>query len=218
MSGVTYPKTWVNGETLTHTDLNAQFTAVNTAAGAASGLATLNASSLVVEDPANATATKSAGKICKWGASEAFQCSALTATTLTSSIADGTAPLTVTSTTQVSNLTASAVGDGTNKINTKIINIGDWNMDTTDSVNVAHGLTLANIRVVEGTIRNDAGDTFYPIAEALISAGSAVNGAYAHANATNIVIQRLLNGFFDGSAAFDGTSYNRGWVVITYVS
>ena len=77
--------------------------------GSASGLATLDGSSLVVEDPANATATKTAGKICKWGTSEAFQCSALTATTisgtqLTSTIATGTAPLVVTSTTEVANL------------------------------------------------------------------------------------------------------------------
>ena len=33
--------------------------------------------------------------------------------------------------------------DGTNHIKTNIINIGDWNMDTTISVYIAHGLTLS---------------------------------------------------------------------------
>lgn len=115
MSGATFPKTWSDGETLTHTDLNGNFSAVNEAVGAASGIASLNSSSLAVEDPANATATKSAGKICKWGASEAFQCSALTATTVagttgnfsgqvTSTVATGTAPFVIASTTEVANL------------------------------------------------------------------------------------------------------------------
>jgi len=75
--------------------------------GSASGIATLNGSSLVVEDPANATATKTAGKICKWGTSEAFECGALAASgQITSTVATGTAPFSIASTTKVSNLNA----------------------------------------------------------------------------------------------------------------
>lgn len=38
----------------------------------------------------------------------------------------------------------------------KVIEIGDWDMDTTDSVNVAHGLTLSKIINVRAIIRDDA--------------------------------------------------------------
>lgn len=250
MSGVTFPKTWADGETLTHTDLNATTAAINTAVGVASGLASLNSSTLVVEDPANATATKAAGKICKWGASEAFQCSALTATTiagttitgsgvvqgtqLTSTIADGTAPLVVTSTTEVANLkaatatlattatsatsattatTANRVTDGTNNIRIKVIDIGDWNMDATASVTVAHGLTLANIRSVSGVIRNDSGSTSYCITPQ----ANATEAVYMSSiGATVVSLGRAGAGIFDHTD-FDATSYNRGWIAITYV-
>ena len=210
MSGVTFPKTWADGETLTHTDLNATTAAINTAVGVASGLASLNSSTLVVEDPANATATKAAGKICKWGASEAFQCSALTATQVTATIADGTAPVVTTSKTICTNLTAGGVGDGTNRILTKIVNIGDWNMDSTASVTVAHGLTLANIRDVQVLIRQDLDTPYYPLDYSghgywnVISAGGVV------------ALYRTAGGTFD-STDFDATSFNRGWITITYV-
>ena len=112
--------------------------------GSASGIATLNGSSLVVEDPANATATKTAGKICKWGTSEAFECSVLSATAvsgttitgsstvqgtkLISTVATGTAPLTVASTTGVANLTASSIiasyYDGSSSTNTATVDLG----------------------------------------------------------------------------------------------
>lgn len=114
------PKQWVNGEVLTHTDLNTQFNTILDNVAVASGIASLDGSTLVVQDPANATATKAAGKICKWGNSEAFQCSALTATTgafsgvVTSTVATGTAPFTVSSTTEVTNLKAATATTATN--------------------------------------------------------------------------------------------------------
>lgn len=104
---------------------------------------------------------------------------------------------------------------GTSAFKCKIIDIGDWNMDTTASVNVAHGLTFANIRAVNMTIRNDANDTFYPVTT---GAGVATGEAYlsCQVDATNVVCTRMTGSAFD-AVAFDSTSYNRGWVTIWYV-
>jgi len=228
MGTVTYPKQFVNGETLTHTDLNAQFQAISSAAGVASGLATLDSGALVEQDPTNATATKAAGKICKWGASEAFQCSALAATSVsaTSVSATSVATDTISEETAAAGVTidgmlvkdggAAAVSDGTNIIKTKIIDIGDWNMDSTNSVTIAHGLTLANIRSVSAIIRDDA-DTFsVPLTPGNIISGTEVDIWISTINSTTIALLRRAGSSFDGPS-FDSTSYNRGWVTITYV-
>lgn len=57
------PKQWVNGEVLTHTELNAQFNTILDNVAVASGIASLDGSSLVVQNPVNATATPGASKI-----------------------------------------------------------------------------------------------------------------------------------------------------------
>lgn len=94
----------------------------------------------------------------------------------------------------------------------KVIDIGDWNMDTVASVNVAHGLTLANIRTIQFIIRNDANDTYYP----LEYYGDAACSGYWKVDATNVILSKYAGEFFDGEA-FDATSFNRGWVTIWYV-
>jgi hypothetical protein len=96
----------------------------------------------------------------------------------------------------------------------KIIDIGDWNMDSTVSVNVAHGLTLANIRTVQILIRNDTDASYYSL-EGIHTSGGAVEG-YFNLSATNVTAVRVTSGFFD-TTAFDSTTYNRGWITITYV-
>ena len=107
-------------------------------------------------------------------------------------------------------LGVSAVQDGTNIIKTKIINIGTWNMDTTDYVLIAHGLTLAKIRYISAIIRADANDFWYPL-----NLGG--NGQWL-VGATNIQLSRVGSGSFD-STDFDtmGDDGNRGWITITYV-
>lgn len=91
------------------------------------------------------------------------------------------------------------------------IDIGDWNMDTTSSINVAHGVTdYKKIRIVGVTIRNDADTANY---ELLRFSGTKNEGGVEEINATNIVLGRLSAGFFD-STDFDSTSYNRGYIRI----
>lgn len=104
------------------------------------------------------------------------------------------------------------LSDGTNIIKTKIINIGDWDMDATNAVNVAHGLTLAKIRSADFTVRDDSDAQYY-----IASACSTPDELYVILiDATNVQLGRKIGGSFDG-VGFDATSFNRGWVTITYV-
>ena len=97
-------------------------------------------------------------------------------------------------------------------LKTKVIDIGDWNMDSTSTANVAHGVTLGNIRQVVVMIRDDAATTFAP----LDIDNSTAQGGYVTIGTTNVVLSRILGGLFD-TASYDSTSYNRGWIVIEYV-
>jgi len=96
---------------------------------------------------------------------------------------------------------------------TKIIDIGDWNMDSTASLSVAHGLTLANIRSVFVTIRNDA-DTLYTMLPTIDT--TALSNERVDFDGTNVIMLRSLSGTFDGTD-YDATTYNRGWITILYV-
>lgn len=82
-----------------------------------------------------------------------------TTQTITTTVSTGTSPLTVSSTTVCTNLNA----EQHNGLKVKVVDIGPWNMDSSDSSSVTHGLTLANIRSVNVLIRNDVGTVSYPI-------------------------------------------------------
>jgi hypothetical protein len=106
--------------------------------------------------------------------------------------------------------------DGTNHIKTKIIDIGDWNMDTTDTVLITHGMTLAKIRAVSATIRNDADTSYQPCTTGRVATVNEIE-CYIHTiSSTTISLSRRGTGVFD-STDYDSTSYNRGWITITYV-
>jgi len=102
----------------------------------------------------------------------------------------------------------------------KTIEIGDWNMDSTASATVAHGLSATawkNIRSVEIMIRNDAGgtDTYYNDSTDT-SANADAGVEVTSIDATNITLNRAGSGTFDATT-FNDTSYNRGWVTVWYV-
>lgn len=111
--------------------------------------------------------------------------------------------------------------ESTKRILTKVIEIGDWNMDTTASINVAHGLSSqANIRSVSVLIRSDTGSNTSVISNSCIDDITGAGGdqqawVYYANTSTNIAISRLTGGVFDGTS-YDSTSYNRGWVTIQY--
>lgn len=98
-----------------------------------------------------------------------------------------------------------AGGNGT-YLKRKILEIGNWNMDSLTTFYVAHGLSISNIRRVTTLIRDDANTSYYNFE----SYGSFFIGV------TNISLSRTASSLFD-STSFDSTSYNRGWVIIEYV-
>lgn len=94
----------------------------------------------------------------------------------------------------------------------KHINIGNWDMDATASVSIAHGLTLLNVINVEAMVFNDAATLAYP-AVALDSA--TLDLYFTSIDATNVNIARKNGGFFD-SVDFDLTPYSRGHICVWY--
>jgi hypothetical protein len=102
-------------------------------------------------------------------------------------------------------------------IKTKVIEIGDWNMDATEQLTVLHGLDETKIRgVVDVVIRHDTtlntdSLKYYPDFEY-----SQSDGNYTLVQNTGyIVLQRRTGGHFD-SASYDATSFNRGWITFLY--
>lgn len=99
-------------------------------------------------------------------------------------------------------------------LNTKIIDIGDWNMDSSPwpSVNPVHGLTLSKIRNISVIIRNNTGTQYYDF-------NYLNNNETSHrsisVNATVVILLRADIGGFD-NPLFNSTSYNRGWITIQY--
>lgn len=99
------------------------------------------------------------------------------------------------------------------------LQIGDWDMDATGTVAVAHGLSATEwktIRRVSVIIRNDADtkyhDTSYPEGNSQNQIG------ITSFDPTNFNLERLQaasGGDFD-STDYDSTSYNRGWINFEY--
>lgn len=106
------------------------------------------------------------------------------------------------------------------EIFTKVVDIGDWNMASTASLQVAHGLTYANIRHVDVLIRNDADDQRNSLNIYDNTGGVGVNGGAIYVDSTNIRLYRAssVNGGMYDNTSYDSTSYNRGWIFITYTN
>lgn len=94
-------------------------------------------------------------------------------------------------------------------LNVKVVDIGDWNMDTTASVNVAHGVTWSKIRSITVSIWNDD-SVLYTFFDGSTTSPS------VYANSVNVILTRITSGFFD-SVNFNATSFNRGYVTIWYI-
>lgn len=109
-------------------------------------------------------------------------------------------------------------------LNAKIIDIGDWNMTSTPSVSVAHGLTLSKIVSISVVIRDDTDSAHYFYSN-FRSLSVNITNEGIKADATNVILQRgsswssaptvVFVENFTG-ASFDATSYNRGFILIFY--
>jgi hypothetical protein len=114
-----------------------------------------------------------------------------------------------------SEITNAAAGIGVTIPRQKVIEIGDWNMDSTAYVEVAHGLTLSKIIGVRGMIRDDTDALKLRIGSLSPSSGFP-ESSISDIDATNIKVERLGGGYFD-STGFDSTSFNRGWLIVDYL-
>lgn len=97
-------------------------------------------------------------------------------------------------------------------LRTKIFAIGSWNMDTSTSKSVTHGLTYSTIRRVEVMIGRDDGASYVPIHYP--HTDDIPSGRYAIATSSIVMIRRT-GAQFDGAGYVD-TTINRGWVVVDY--
>jgi hypothetical protein len=100
-----------------------------------------------------------------------------------------------------------------NNLKTVILDIGDWNMDTTTNVLVPHGIEdlISKKHWIDVTILGDV--------EIQADPTSLYAGGYpAIANVFNdkINLVRTTGGAFDNTS-YNATSYNRGWIKITYI-
>jgi len=98
-------------------------------------------------------------------------------------------------------------------LKSKVIEIGDWDMDANFSKAILHGLTAANIRGLSALIRSDDA-SFLNDMNVTDGSSGGLNGTYI--STTTIVLARETGGHFD-KTTYNATSYNRGWVTLWYV-
>jgi hypothetical protein len=114
-------------------------------------------------------------------------------------------------------------GAGALSLKTKVFQLGDWNMDSTASIDVTLDTganTMSKYLMINAMIRND-GDTqtnkldVYPnSATPTMAGGSGILIMYTGGN----TIARLYRGdssVYDGTN-YDSTSYNRGTLTVVY--
>jgi len=102
----------------------------------------------------------------------------------------------------------------------KDINIGDWNMDTTDGVNIPHGLTATEYLTIKGvyvTIIDDSGVSLRDLQSSdMANFNYDMQGSVEGINATNIFLKRKPAGYFDTST-YDSVGFNRGYITFSYI-
>lgn len=102
-----------------------------------------------------------------------------------------------------------------NKVITKVIDIGDWDMNATAGVNINHGISdSTKILSVAVSIISDNSGVVSDLAKPIDNV-TAVGGGY-FASATQILLTRVAGGYYD-QVAYDSTSFNRGYVTIQYI-
>lgn len=101
----------------------------------------------------------------------------------------------------------------TGKIRRKYLSIGIWNMDSTSTVSINHGLSLSNIIGLSAIIIDDTGQGRDSI-EGVEAGGLA--GGNISAGSLNITLERATSGRFDNATYDDGT-INRGYIIIDYL-
>lgn len=99
---------------------------------------------------------------------------------------------------------------------TKVLNLGDWNMDSTDTLTVTHSVTdYKKIRSMSVIIRDDADSAYANLEGFRSGVYSAPDGGITDIGSTTITLFRTAGQTFDG-ANYNATGYNRGYMTIVY--
>lgn len=103
-------------------------------------------------------------------------------------------------------------------VNNRIVKIkskiGDWNMSIDDTITIGNGISdFLKVRSLTAIIIRDDDNRIYNLASSETSGDA--NGSIPYIDATIISLTRRIGSLFDGPN-FDSTSFNRGWVIITY--
>ena len=114
--------------------------------------------------------------------------------------------------------------DSSEQIFQAIFDIGDWDMNATTSISVSTGLDPTKVRSISAMIRIDSNISSGAILKPINSIDSAtglqnggVLGIGNLASTDKIELYRVVGKDFD-STSYDETSYNRGWLTVTYVA
>lgn len=107
------------------------------------------------------------------------------------------------------------INDNSTIIRTKTVVIPAWNMQTTSTLDIAHGITLGNVISVVGNIRNDANNIRYGISQGANTGAGQPDLFIFRIDSANVRLQRNSTGQFN-DASFSGTGFNRGILQITY--
>lgn len=100
---------------------------------------------------------------------------------------------------------------GNSDVQCSIVDIGDWNMQSSASVNVAHGLTSSKIISVSASIVNDLGTFYSELPKATSSFDPSITWG-----STNITLNRAAGSIY-ADPAYSTTSYNRGKIFINHI-
>ncbi len=101
----------------------------------------------------------------------------------------------------------------------KKLEMGEWNMDGTESIFVDFDKALTdNIRSISFTVIKDGGVVFHPNGLVAVSTAGTVAAWIQSYNVTRAQLKRLPGGFFDSGdfVATASTLANRGFVFIEY--
>jgi len=105
-------------------------------------------------------------------------------------------------------------GAGSGVLHWKIIEIGDWDMDTLWQKSVAHGFAdIGKIVSVSIVIRDDSSTSVFPLG--YINPNYGLQSFY-WIDENNVVMNRVTGGVFD-SSSYNATSFNRGYITIGYI-
>lgn len=107
-------------------------------------------------------------------------------------------------------------GTGAGTIRWKIIPIGDWNMYSTQSIQIAHGLTLSKIITIDVIILDDYSSRYPLHGTFSVEAGTTPSGSVLSIDSTYVTLGRMEGGLFYGTD-FNATSFNRGYITIGYI-